>query len=81
MKTCKQSTSTAIQLMNTLILLGTEKRKIGSSDVMKNVGVGLRTAQRLLRQLADDGYAFGDGCNPQGFRPTQKTLDLFMVEK
>ena len=80
MKTCKQSTSTAVQLMKALVLLGTENRKIGSRDVMHSADVGLRTAQRLLKQLADDGYAFGDGCNPQGFKPTQKTLDLFGVK-
>lgn len=39
-----------------------------------------RQAQRCLFCLADQGYLIGDGCTPQGFKPTDKAKQLFEVQ-
>ena len=52
-------------------------RRIDSRSVSELTSVCLRSAQRYLTQLEQQGYLVGDKETPQGFKPSNKAKQLF----
>lgn len=57
-----------------------KRGKSSSKDVTEWLGCPRRTAQRYLNQLEMAGYAERDDGYPAGFRPTEKTKQIFTIK-
>ncbi|MGY5391985.1 hypothetical protein [Acinetobacter sp. NigerLNRRAM0016] len=55
-------------------------RRIWSKEIASLAGVHIRSAQRYLHQLEDQGYLEGDGEYPIGYLPTDKAKNIFGVK-
>ena len=58
----------------TLQYLAAHKQPVGTHEIADFLQCSIRTAQRILKLLAELGVAESDKCNPKGYRFTSLEL-------
>ncbi|MBK0062171.1 MULTISPECIES: hypothetical protein [unclassified Acinetobacter] len=56
------------------------KRRISSSDLIQEMGLTLRSAQRYLSDLVKADWLLTDYSSPRGYMPSDKAKKIFKVE-